>query len=339
VKTSLSITGVGAVSPAGWGVGPMSEALASGNLPPPSVIERPRGDSNVRTCLRRVPADAAASPRNARLRRASPIAKFAAAAVNEAIGQERLRQHAAGALRIGVIFTVMNGSVNYSNRFFGEVMGDPLLASPILFPETVFNAPSSHLSAMLGSVAPNDTLLGDGTCFLSGIDLAAEWLERGDVDGCAVVAAEEVDWLSAEALGLYSATCLAAEGAGAIYLEPGEGGAQLLKLPDPVPYSAMSRCEAARTIRSRLGVAGNPRTLLVDGLCGDPRIDLAEREAWSDWRGPRISPRTILGEGMGVSTAWQVVAAVLALPGQAKQAVISAVGGNQQASGMWIGEP
>ena len=41
--------------------------------------------------------------------------------VMEALGEERLSAIAAGDLRVGVIFTLINGCVNYSNRFFGEV--------------------------------------------------------------------------------------------------------------------------------------------------------------------------------------------------------------------------
>jgi len=333
----IAIKGTGAVSPAGWGVPAMANALSSGAVLPPSGMERARGDDVVLTKVLRVPADAAAMPKGARLRRASPITKFAAAAMIEALGPERMAAIASQESRVGVIFTLMNGCVNYSNRFFGEVLSDPAFASPILFPETVFNAPSSHLSALLGSHSANDTLIGDGTGFFTGVDLAVEWISRGDVDGCVVVAAEELDWLSAEALGYYTSDCIPAEGAGAIYLEPGTGPVRLLKLPEPVPYSAMTRGEAAHAIRKSLRPENDAHTLLVDGLCGSPGIDHAEHAAWHDWRGPRISPRRTLGEGLGVSAAWQCVAAVHALTaGVARQAVITAVGGNQQAAGLLI---
>jgi 3-oxoacyl-(acyl-carrier-protein) synthase len=149
-------------------------------------LERQFGESTVSTPVLRVPAEGATTPKFARLRRTSPISKLAAAAAVEALGEERLAAIAAGTLRVGVIFTLTNGCVNYSNRFFAEALADPAMASPILFPETVFNAPSSHLSAMIGSVSPNDTLIGDSSGFFTGIDLAVEWIERGDVDGCLV---------------------------------------------------------------------------------------------------------------------------------------------------------
>ncbi|RYD34026.1 MAG: hypothetical protein EOP87_09965 [Verrucomicrobiaceae bacterium] len=336
--SGLVVSGIGAVSPAGWGVPALMAALESGAALQPSVIERPLEQGTVRTPVLRVPADSASSPKFARLRRTSPISKFAAAAVAEALGPERIAASVAGELRIGVIFTLTNGCVNYSNRFFGEALANPAIASPILFPETVFNAPSSHISAMIGSRSPNDTLVTDGAGFFSGMDLAAEWISRGEVDGCVVVASEEIDWLSAEALLLYSRNYLPSEGAAAVYLERGEGPVRVLKLPDPIPFSSLPRPQAARNIREILRSEGEDAALLVDGTIGIPRIDRAEADAWKDWSGARLSPRHILGESMGAAAALQVVAAVASIrSGTCRQAAATAVGGNQQAGGLLIG--
>jgi len=310
-------------------------ALDSGEKIAPALLERQSGDTTVRTPVLRVPAEGATTPKFARLRRTSPIAKFAAAAAAEALGDERLAASAAGNLRVGVIFTLTNGCVNYSNRFFAEALADPAMASPILFPETVFNAPSSHLSAMIGSTSPNDTLVGDSTGFFTGIDLAVEWIERGDVDGCLVVSAEEIDWLSAEGLMLYSRNYLPSEGAAAIYLEPAGGPVKLLRLPDPVSLAANTRHQAALKIRELLAATDDGQTLLVDGRAGVARYDRPESAAWADWTGPRWSPRTVLGEGMGVSAALQVVAAAEALAeGKFPTAIVTATGANQQAAGL-----
>lgn len=334
---NLAITGTGAVTPAGWGVGPMMSALAAGNTITPSVLEREAGGRKITTPVLRVPTEGATTPKHPRLRRTSPISKFAAAAALEALGEERLARIADG-LRVGVIFTLTNGCVNYSNRFFGEVLADPTVASPILFPETVFNAPSSHLSAMIGSTSPNDSLIGDASGFLTGMDLAAEWIERGDVDGCLVVASEEIDWLSAEGLCLYSRSYFPSEGAGAIYLEAADGPAIIRHLPDPVPYNACGKTNAADRLREKLGANGDETTLLVDGLCGISRFDAPEAAAWSAWAGTRWSPKKIIGESIGASAAFQVIAAVEALKsGAFREAVVSSIGANQQAAGVLLG--
>ncbi len=334
----IAISGHGAVSPAGWGVAAMMQALLAGDKIAPTTLERLSGETPVRMPVLRVPADGTTAPKFARLRRTSPISKFAAAAVAEALGDARLAEIAAGNLRVGVIFTLTNGCVNYSNRFYGEALAAPALASPILFPETVFNAPSSHLSALLGSTAPNDTLIADSTGFFSGIDLSVEWLERGDVDGCVVVSAEEIDWLSAEGLRHYSPRYLPSEGAAAIYLEPAAGPVKVLRLPDPVAFSTNSRQQAAAKIRKQLAASDDGQTLLVDGRAGISRYDAPETLAWADWIGPRWSPRMVLGEGMGVSAGLQIVAAVAALAhGKFQKAVVTATGANQQAAGILLG--
>lgn len=330
-----AITGIGAVTPAGWGHEALLRALTEHEMPATDWLERPCGGSVVRTPVRRVPAAASRIPKSPRLRRTSGIAKFAAAAAAEALGEQRLSASLAGHLHVGVICTLTNGCVNFSSRFFSEVLADPALASPILFPETVFNAPSSHISAWIGSRAANDTLLGDAAAFFTGIGLAIEWLERGDVDGCLVIAAEELDWLSAEALRLYSGKLIPSEAAAAIYLESAQGPAGIECLPAPLPYPRFTRGDAAHLLRGRLTADHDDATLLIDSRCGIHRIDAAEANAWSGWRGPRWSPKTVLGECMGAAGAVQTVAAASAvMAGLCHHAVVSCTGSNQQAAGI-----
>jgi 3-oxoacyl-(acyl-carrier-protein) synthase len=335
----LAITGTGAVTPAGWGAAVLLETLRSGIDLPTSPLERALADDCLITQVKRVPNDSSGIPKAARLRRTSPISKFAAAAAIEALGTERLEMSLAGRLRVGVILTLTNGCVNYSNRFFAEVLANPAVASPILFPETVFNAPSSHLSAIIGSASPNDTLIGDSTGFITGLDLAAEWLERGDVDGCLVVAAEEIDWLSAEALCLYSGSLIPAEGAAAVYVEAADGRVRIRRIPDPLPYQAIDRETAARVLRQRLAATDDGTTLLLDSTCGVARFDQPETSAWHDWTGPRWSPKRQLGDLLGAATGIQIVAAAMALQhGLAPSAVVSSIGSNQQAAGVVLGQ-
>lgn len=343
MSRNLAINGLGAVSAAGWGVEALMRALEGGEMPAPILLERACGDNVISTPVLRVPMDAATLPKIARLRRTSPISKFAASAAMEALGEDRLAAIRDG-LRVGVILTLTNGCVNYSNRFFSEVLADPALASPILFPETVFNAPSSHLSAMIGSNSPNDSLIGDSSGFLTGMDLAAEWIERGDVDGCIVVAAEEIDWLSAEGLCLYSKHLLPSEGAAAVYLEAGDGPLILHELPDPVPYQRINRPLAVLEMKRLLeekGIHDDGRTLLIDGLCGVATVDRAERQAWQDWSGPRFSPKLIVGESMGAAAGFQVVAAAASLIRKTlptiDRALIFSAGANQQTAALAFG--
>ena len=74
--------------------------------------------------------------------------------------------------------------------------------------------------------------------------------------------------------------------------------------------------------------------LLCDGLGGSPRADAPEAAAWSDWAGPRLSLKRILGEGLMAAAAWQCVAACDAVAGgRSAAANVSLVGGSQQSIG------
>ena len=331
---SIRATGWGAVSSAGWDVSAMIEPCLTGDRVAPSTIERT--DQNGMTHTTRVApvpklTDRSLLPADTRLRRAAPLGKYAAAAVYEALGAEKFEAAKTETFRVAIIAQIMNGCVAYSNRFYGEVLQDPATASPILFPETVYNAPSSHLSAMLHSPAPNDTLIGDAATWFTAVDLAAEWLLRDECDACIVCAMEELDWLNAEAVTLYHRSLVPSEGAAAVVFERSTEGIELLTVPENVGYAEEpNRLTALRRVWEQLDTEGDPTTLWSDGRCGAPRYDRAETGLVESWPGPRISARCLLGESMGAATGLQTVAALEMLKRQhAQRAVITAVGGNE----------
>ncbi|MCW1885741.1 hypothetical protein OKA04_13455 [Luteolibacter flavescens] len=336
----IRITGTGAVSAAGWGTAALMEALDSGVRPELSELSRERADGSAATTpVLRVPAAPSTLPKSPRLRRVSPISKFAAAAAMEALGPDRVAKASSGEIRLGVVCSLFNGCVNYSNRFFGEVLTDPAVASPILFPETVFNAPSSHLSALFNSTAPNDTIIGDGAEIYTALEIATEWLLRGDCDGVLVVAPEEIDWLSAEGLRLYSDAAIPAEGAAALYLEIAEEGPRLLSIPDPVPLGpGVGREHALKEAAEASGASDDGRTLLADSRSGVGRFDAPEEVAFASWSGPRVSVKPVLGDCFGASAGHQLVAAVERLRrGDAEEALVITLGGNEQVGACRIG--
>ena len=311
----------------------LTDALACGRALPTTELAR-AGSTPLQ--IRSVPT---ASPRpaftaHARLRRTSPIAHYAVAAALEALGPGAAKV-ADGSLRLGIVLCVMTGCVNYSRRFYDETLKDPATASPIIFPETVFNAPSSHLAALLGTTAINYTLVGDPGTFLQGLALAADWLLSERVDGCLVVGAEEMDWLTAEAIRLFDSSGQMSEGAGALYLRRDceqTRAIQLSEVTDSFLFSnGQPRSLAAVRARNAVRING-PLTLLCDGLQGVPRLDRDEQRAWNDWAGARLSVKRILGEGLMAAAAWQCVAAVEELRRKKwSAAVINIVGCNQQA--------
>ena len=273
---------------------------------------------------------------HARLRRSSPISQYAVAAATEALGSdgERLRS---GGERLGIVLCVMSGCVNYSRRFYDETLRNPATASPLIFPETVFNAPASHLAALVGTTAINYTIVGDTGTFLQGLALGANWLLEDRIDGVVIVGAEEMDWLTADAFRLFSRRIIISDGAGALYLRrsaDAAGEIHLSAVTDSHLYVRKStRAAAVQRMRSQL-CSSSGSAILFDSRQGIERLDAAEGEAWSDWKGQRISVKPILGEGLMAASAWQCVMAVKALREKlCRQALVSVVGCNQQAIG------
>jgi hypothetical protein len=331
---SVFVHGLGAVSAAGWSVDSMRDALAKGEPLPATSLTQPGLGHPLR--VRTVPVPCPRQPwlSHARLRRTSAVSQFTVSACLEALGDDALNVQQGG-LRLGIVLCVMTGCVNYSRRFYAETLHDPQTASPLLFPETVFNAPMSHVAALLGSEAISCALVGDPGTFLVGLALGAQWLRTSRVDACLVAGAEEADPMVADAVCRFARGTILSAGAGALYLglKPRDRfGIHLNTITDAQSYTADStRDQAIAAVRKQLPRPG-PDELLCDGVQGLAKVDAVELRAWSDWRGSRLSPKTVLGEGLAAGSAWQCVAALDALrQGHHAAATVSVVGCNQQA--------
>ena len=329
----IFVSGYGAVSPAGWSAAELQTVLAAGKPLPVQPLERPGWEKPLR--MRSVPAPATrpAFLAHPQLRRSSPITHYAASALLEAVANLK----SDSSRRMGLIVCLQSGCVQYTQRFFSEVLADPATASPLLFPETVFAAPASHLAALLENTPIVSTLVGDPATFAQGLALGADWLGQNRVDIAVVVGAEEINWLRADALWHLEHAAIISGGAGAVALCRDAGlsaGAELAAITPPQSYSARKgRAQAARAMREQLGQIENG--LLCDGLGDSPRTDAPEIAAWRDWPGARLSPKVILGEGLMATSAWQCVAACAAVVERRFSTTIaSLVGCNQQAMGV-----
>ena len=329
----IFVSGYGAVSPAGWSTAEFQKAMEAGKPLPIQPLERPGWEKPLR--MRNVPAPLVrlAFLAHPRLRRSSPITHYAAAAMLEAV--KNLPPNPAQ--RVGLIVCLQSGCVQYTYRFFEEALANPATASPLLFPETVFAAPASHLAALLENTPLVATLMGDPATFAQGLSLGADWLRQNRVDIAVVVGSEEINWLRADALWHLEHGAIISGGAGAVALcrdETFAGGVELSAVTKPQSYSGCkSRVQAAQAMRDEFRPVGNQ--LLCDGLGDSPRADAPEIAAWRDWSGARLSPKKILGEGLMATAAWQCVAASAAVAEKKfSSAIASLVGCNQQAIGV-----
>lgn len=318
--------GTGAVSPAGWGVAALRDALDK-NVPlPVQNLARPGWEKALSVRPVPPPPTRPVFLSHARLRRASAMTQHTVAAALEALGADAKRVQT-GELRLGIIVCMMAGGVTYSRRFYEEVLADPATASPLIFPETVYNAPASHLGAYLNSPTTNYTLVGDAGTFLQGLALAAEWLENGQADGCLVVGVEEMDWIVADAIRLFRRATIYAAGAGAVYLKKNQPATvELAVITDSFTYTKeQSRSSAAKLMESQLPAVGMNELLCVSDDNTFVRVG---------WPGQMLTPKAIVGEAFLASAAWQCVAACDGLSlGKFTAANVRIVGANQQAVG------
>ena len=330
-SSDIGITGVGIVSPAGWGFPAMLNCL-NDNKPIEEIVHKDKVSGRV-FLHREVPSPDKTSSilRNPRLRRTSPVSRYLTAAAFEALGEEKLEQIASNNFRLGIVVSCYTGCVNFSQRFYQEVLDDPVTASPIIFPETVFNAPSSHLSALIGSSDLNYTLVGDESQFLSALEVGVNWILDDELDAVLVAAGEESNWLSADALSIFKKNPALAEGACALLLERCDNPmAKIDIITDRLNYSStIPRAETLNAMRAQLP-DGGISDVLLEGI--------NEGSLWDDFSGKRLNVRDIMGEGFGVSVGWScAVAAGLIDSGKFNSAIVSGSGMDQSCASLVLG--
>ena len=323
---SLRIAGMGWVTPLGRGVDAVWNRLLLGE----EALARPTSDpvSAKRYSAFRVPAEALTDlPPHPRLRRASAISRFAAAAGIDALGQARSTIGEIDAKRMALVFAVSNGGVIYTKRFYHNIVETGAQsASPLLFPEPVFNAPASHFAAIFGITGTSYTLVGDGAVGVLAVKMASDLLENEAFDFCLVVGAEEADWLLCDAYHKWR--LLKNEPPIELFCDPPRGmilsegaGAVLLARRGTVQIDAINaggnfsqRSEAKKIAGQVLhGLADEDADIVASA--NGTFVDLAEREAIQhELPGALVySPKAALGESVGASAIWQVIVAAQSL--------------------------
>jgi 3-oxoacyl-(acyl-carrier-protein) synthase len=357
---SLNIAGMSWVTPLGSDVVDVWQQLLAGKTAPVEILENEQ--NGARYLVRRVPTNTP-FPAHPRLRRASAISRFAAAAGLLALPKGRPFQ----ADRMALVFAISNGGVIYTRRFYSEIVkSGAQAASPLLFPETVFNAPASHLAAILGINGASYTVVGDGAVGILALKLAEDLLASDKLDFCLVVGAEEIDPLVCEAYRQWrflrnpnkttGRGMIIGEGAGAVLLERSEDGSvpsveavvSSTRIERIVPgRNFFRRSEAAAELESVVAGLENGIGFGV-GSANGTFIDRAERAAVGN-KLPLYSPKIALGESVGASIFWQLIVATQALktrtlPGSLSlpansRALVLACGLNQQTGGFTLGWP
>jgi len=333
---SLAIAGMGWVTPLGNGVDAVWERLLRGDEASATAISEQFGDRSYSAF--RVPESALAGLAHPRLRRASLISRFAATAGLEALQAAGVKVDSQNAGRIALIFAVSNGGVIYTKRFYRNVIETGAQsASPLLFPETVFNAPASHLAAILGVTGTTYTVVGDGAVGLLAIKMAEDVMMDKSLDYCLVVGTEEIDWLLCDAYRrwrlLRSAPpiepfckqkrgMILSEGAGAIVLArlPRRSAAGAEEGPIMIEWTHPGGCYAKRAEAEEIlkRIVRDLSQVEVDFVISSANgtfIDQAEQRALEQVIPDAVTyaAKPALGESVGASGLWQVIVGVQAL--------------------------
>jgi 3-oxoacyl-(acyl-carrier-protein) synthase len=322
---SLAIAGMGWVTPLGTGVDSVWERLLHGHEASPTTISEKFSDRAY--SVFRVPESAMEGFGHPRLRRASVISRFAAVAGLDALDAAGLKLDSQNAERTALIFAISNGGVIYTKRFYRDVVDEGAQsASPLLFPETVFNAPASHLAAILGITGATYTLVGDGSVGLLAIRMAEDLMANEALEHCLIVGTEEVDWLLCDAYRrwrlLRSAPpiepfgqrrgMILSEGAGAVLLA--RKGRFAIESAHP-GGNFTRRVEAVRILERIVRDLADTKIDFVISSANGTFVDQAECKAFE-----RVVPNAVvytakpaLGESIGASGLWQVILAAQAL--------------------------
>ena len=325
---NIFIQGIGAVTPLGPTALETWVQLCQGQRAPRKLMPGRLGTRDYFWCP--VPAKfVSEASRQPRLRRSGTISLLGATAGFDALADAGLKPALVNKERTAIVFAICSGGVVYTRRLYHEIATQGAnAASPLLFPETVYNAAASHLAALLGIDVHCYTLVGDSSVGLSALHFAAELLAiQPELDRCLVVGAEEADWLLADAFSSWRMATK--EDSFEVYGKPGgtifaEGAAAvLIGRTGLVRLSATSSGQAFFSRRDSFTVGldffrtflmGKAPGLIVSSANGT-FADEVEGAAFTRLFNsvPVYAPKPAVGEALGASALFQVAVAGLVL--------------------------
>ncbi len=345
---TAAITGIGSVSP----FGPLRGLIPGREMEPRPITQWPTPGH--RRAFLAEPFRPAAVVPGLKTRRLDRLSVWCLVAAALAIEDAKLNLDAQDRGRIAVVLGTGFGCIELTEAFFRSIHENGYSKSdPILFPETLANAPAAHVARVFGLRGPNVTVTCKGVSGEGALIQAAALLRSGQADVAIAIAGDPLtramyEWF--EAAGALSPACFSAEAAPVPAPEgfvPGEGvAAVVMELESDyrergaqayaglrAGFTANSHA-LARLIRKALGGCGPSDVgLIISSANGSPQWDAREAVAIRQVFGgsvPVTAPKAVLGE----FDASGLLRLVLALSGAAAAARgllmllgISAIGG------------
>jgi 3-oxoacyl-(acyl-carrier-protein) synthase len=325
---NLFIQGIGAVTPLGPTALQTWLPLCEEQQAPKRLMANAVTDRKYFACM--VPGKfVSEAARQPRLRRSGTISLLGAAAGFDAFADAGLKPGGDLSDRIAVVFAICSGGINYTRRLYHEIVTQGAnAASPLLFPETVYNAAASHLAALLDVDGQSYTLVGDSSVGLSALHFATELLiMQPELDRCLVVGTEEADWLLSDAFAswrmatnqdrfeVYGRTYGTIFGEGAAALLIGRTGTLEIARSSPgLPFFSVRDSESVAAELFGNLLIEEPPEMIVSSANGT-FADEVECKVFGRLSPliPVYAPKPAVGEALGASALFQVAVAGLAL--------------------------
>lgn len=199
------ITGIGVISPAGIGKDAFWDAVLSGKsgLKEITCFDTALHKSHLGGEIKGFDLDAVFSPIEAfgdipdkRFRRAANISRYALASSKLAIDDAGLDSNKWDDAKAGIVVGVTHGAINYSREFHAALIKEgSLAASPMLFSDSVLNAPAGNVSIAFNIKGAAHTIIGGASVGLDVIAYAIKTMQNNNLDVCIAGGAEEIDSL------------------------------------------------------------------------------------------------------------------------------------------------
>ena len=373
LKVGFFIQGVGGVTP----VGATAEQTWDEVVRGAEAVRQPlpKGFGGRSYYYSAVPAKfTAAAGRQPRLRRSGTISLLGVTAGLAALADAGIQLEEAK--KGAIVFAIACGGVDYTRRFYHEVLTEGAnVASPLLFPETVYNAPASHLAALLKIDGRDYTLVGDSSVGLSALHFASQLLAVDPaLPFCVVVGVEEADWVLADGFATWRMASnqtsfpvfgprqgtILAESAAAVVLSR-SGWLRLVETSAGLPFFSQKEAPAALAdVVARVCNGRTPAGILSSA--NGTFADRVEEAVFASQFGstPVYAHKPATGESLGASALLQLVLAKFALEQQklpptlhagdrlqtvtrgvteihGNEVLISSVGFNQQVNAVLVG--
>ncbi|OHB68315.1 MAG: hypothetical protein A2W17_05505 [Planctomycetes bacterium RBG_16_41_13] len=248
-----------------------------------------------------------------KFRRAAEISKFTMSAAKMAMDDAQV--DSSNIKNLGLVVGLTHGALNYTQSYHELLVTEgPESASPILFSDSILNAPAGNTSICLGIHGPVHTLIGGSVTTIRAIMLAVQLLATKKMEKSVIASAEELNEFSLYCYYKLGIKTLS-EGAGALLIEPED----TKNNQDPYCYiSGFASQTNPSNLQSALEESvetalkkANLKAKDVDLLMTSPSFPKVQ--PLDAYEIPMGSLDSITGNAFAVSTIWNIILSALCI--------------------------